>query len=166
MVFEGLEGDPADVVVGVLAAAQERVAPYGARVGASVFGVSATCPRCVAQPIDRIAQVADFVAPMVYPSHWNPGQLGVADPHRQPGPMVAASVPLFVEAVAGTGAVVTPWLQDFTLDGVPYGAPQVRAQVEASEAAGGAGFLLWDPACTYHLEGLDPQPPPEAPASS
>ena len=41
-----------------------------------------------------------------------------------------------------------PWLQDFSL-GVEYGEREVRAQIDATLAAGIDEYLLWDPTVTY-----------------
>ena len=43
-----------------------------------------------------------------------------------------------------------PWLQDFTLYGVPYGEHEVRAQIDAAKELGIEGFLLWNPNVRYH----------------
>ena len=52
---------------------------------------------------------------MVYPSHWAPGEYGVADPNAQPYDIVQRSLEDFQKDVRGTGARVVPWLQDFSL---------------------------------------------------
>ena len=62
----------------------------------------------------------DYVAPMVYPSHWNRGEYGIADPNRDPYGIVKASLADFKASVASTGRPLVPWLQDFD-DGVHYG---------------------------------------------
>ena len=54
----------------------------------------------------------------------------------------------FRAAVAGTGARLVPWLQDFSL-GVTYGPAQVKAQIAAARADGIDEFLLWDAEATY-----------------
>ncbi len=38
--------------------------------------------------------------------------------------------------MAGTGAMVRPWLQDFSLNGVTYGVPEVKAQIQGGGRAG------------------------------
>jgi len=155
--YAGLDGtDLAPTIVGFLAAAEQRLEPYGARQGASVFGIAATQPDSVAQPIPAMAQHLAYVAPMVYPSHWARGEYGVAHPDAQPYDIVAASLPAFQEAVEGTDAKVIPWLQDFTL-GVRYGPDEVRAQIDAGASLGIDGFFLWDPSATYTGAALDPQ---------
>jgi hypothetical protein len=93
---------------------------------------------------------------MVYPSHWAPGEYGVADPLRQPADIVRASVADFGRVVAGSGAAVVPWLQDFSSGSVVYGPVEVRGQIDAAAAAGAAGFLLWNPNSFYTAEALRP----------
>ena len=153
MRFPG-QGDatPEDAIVGFLAESLERVHAAGARLGASVFGIAATRPDEVAQDIPRMATVVDYVAPMVYPSHWGPGEYGVPDPNSAPYDIAFRSLADFQTQVAGTGATVMAWLQDFSL-GVDYGPAEVRAQIQAAEDAGVLDFLLWDAAATYTRDG-------------
>jgi hypothetical protein len=124
-------------------------------LGASVFGVALTSPRSVAQDIPRMAEHVDYVAPMVYPSHWGPGEYGVAHPNAQPYDITFRSLDAYRRALEGTGAGVVAWLQDFSL-GVPYGPEQVRAQIRAAEDAGVEDWLFWDAAVTYTAGGMPP----------
>jgi hypothetical protein len=91
---------------------------------------------------------------MLYPSHWAKGELGLADPNREPGEVIEISLPKFATAVDGTGAALVPWLQDFSL-GYPYGEKEVREQIDATKALNVDSFLLWDPSCTYTEGALD-----------
>jgi hypothetical protein len=148
MVVPGLRGDPADAVVGFLANARRELAPHDAFLGASLFGIAATRPGEIAQDVPAIAREVDYIAPMLYPSHWGPNEYGVGDPERQPYAIVRRSLLDFNRAVRGTGARVVPWLQDFSL-GVEYGEREVRAQIDATLAVGIDEYLLWDPTVTY-----------------
>ena len=154
MVVPGLRGEPADAVVGFLAKARRRLAPHDAFLGASVFGIAATRPDEIAQDVPAIAREVDYIAPMVYPSHWGPNEYGVGDPERQPYAIVRRSLLDFERAVRGSGARVVPWLQDFSL-GVEYGEREVKAQIDATRAAGIDEYLLWDPRVTYASGGAD-----------
>ena len=148
MVVPGLRGDPADAIVGFLARARRQLAPHETFLGASVFGIAATRPDEIAQDVPAIAREVDYVAPMLYPSHWGPNEYGVGDPERRPYAIVRRSLLDFDRAVRGSGARVVPWLQDFSL-GVEYGEREVRAQIDATLAAGLDEYLLWDPTVTY-----------------
>ena len=152
-----LQGDetPEDAIIGFLEASQPRIHAAGARLGASVFGIAATHPDQIAQPIPRMAETVDYVAPMVYPSHWGPNEYGVVHPNASPYDIVFRSLSEFQRQVEGTEATVLGWLQDFSL-GIEYGPAEVRAQIEAAADAGVLDFLLWDAAATYTSAALDP----------
>jgi hypothetical protein len=161
MVFPGLHSSPEEAIVSFLAATRRALQPYGTFLGASVFGVAADRPREVAQPIPEMAQQVDYIAPMVYPSHWTRGEYDVADPNAEPYAIVRRSLEAFQRDVRGTGARIVPWLQDFSL-GVNYGAHEVRQQIDAAHADGIDEFLLWDPAVTYTRDALVPGAPTAA----
>lgn len=155
MRIPGLRGTPeqsvADTVVATKAGFDAAgVATY---LGVSVFGIAATRPREIAQDVALMAPVVDYVAPMVYPSHWAPGEYDVADPNSQPYEIVQRSLKDFQTAVRGTSAAVVPWLQDFSL-GVKYGPDQVRAQIKASADDGIQSFLLWNASANYQGAAL------------
>jgi hypothetical protein len=173
MVFPGLEGTPERSIVGFLRETRAALAGTDVLLGASVFGVAATRPLEVAQDIPAMARQVDYVAPMVYPSHWAPGEYGVADPNGSPYAITRASVADFVRLARGTGARIVPWLQDFSL-GRDYGPTEVATQIEASRDAGADEFLLWDAAVDYTADALATDartpalavvatPPPNAP---
>ena len=125
----------------------------GAYLGLAVFGVSATRPKEVGQDISAMAKWVDYVAPMVYPSHWGPGEYGVANPNAQPYAIVNRSLKDFQKKVAGTTAQVMPWLQDFSL-GVTYDVAHVKAQITAAARDGIPSFLLWNAGCSYQGAAL------------
>jgi hypothetical protein len=154
MVVPGLQGDPATAVTGFLAEARRALAPHETFLGASVFGIAATRPDEVAQDVPAISREVDYVAPMVYPSHWGRQEYGVAHPEAEPYAIVRRALLDFQRAGRGSGSRVVPWLQDFSL-GIQYGEREVRAQIEATEAAGIDEFLLWDPRVTYAAGALD-----------
>ncbi|MDQ3680600.1 MAG: putative glycoside hydrolase [Actinomycetota bacterium] len=157
MRFAGLSGTPEDAIVSFLADSHARVRAEGAFQGASVYGIATTRPQQIAQDIPRLARHVDYVAPMLYPSHWNRGEYGVADPNREPAQIVARSLEDFSKAVEGSGATLMPWLQDFSM-GVVYGPAQVRAQIDAAAAAGVESWILWDPTVSYTTAALEPRP--------
>jgi hypothetical protein len=155
MKFPGLEGTTEEAIAAFLRKTRKALVGTDAFLGASVFGIAATRPEEISQDIPTIAKSVDYVAPMVYPSHWGPNEYGLADPNSEPYAIVRRSLPDFSNAVKGKGARVVPWLQDFDLQ-TEYGDGQVRAQIEAARDAGINEFLLWDPEVTYHLGALDP----------
>jgi hypothetical protein len=158
MVIPGLVGDPSAAIVGFLARTRARLSPLRTFLGASVFGIAVTRPDEIAQDVPAIAREVDYVAPLIYPSHWGQNEYGVANPDAEPYAIVRRSLVDFRRAVRGTGARLVPWLQDFSL-GVHYGPKKVRAQIDAARAAGVDEFVLWDPTVTYTRSALQRDAP-------
>ncbi len=103
MVFPGLRGTPEHAIVEFIHETRLALEPYGTFLGLSVFGVAATRPTEVAQDIPAMARESDYVAPMVYPSHWGPGEYNVANPNSEPYEIVLRSLRDFRQADAGHG---------------------------------------------------------------
>ncbi|WP_411129976.1 putative glycoside hydrolase [Streptomyces sp. x-19] len=152
--FPGL-GDqtPEKSIADFVADTRRHIRPEGAYLGASVFGIAATRPTEIAQDIPAMAQNADYIAPMVYPSHWAAGEYRVASPNASPYEIVNRSLADFAKQVKGTGATVVPWLQDFSL-GVHYGPNEVADQIRAAAGDGMNSFLLWNAGATYQRAAL------------
>lgn len=154
MVFPGLVSTPEEAIASFLAESRTVVRRHGAFQGASVFGIAATRPEQIAQDIPAMAEHVDYVAPMVYPSHWGPGEYGVEDPESQPYDITVRSLADFRDLARESGHTeVIPWLQAFSLT-VEYGPDEIRAQIEAAEDLGIDSFLLWNAACRYDPRAL------------
>lgn len=155
--FPGRRGTPEAAIAGFMRETRAAVRERGAFLGASVYGIAATRPTEIAQDIPAMAASADYIAPMVYPSHWGPGEYGVADPNRSPYPIVRRSLADFQRLVQDSDTQIMPWLQDFSL-GVPYGPARVAAQIRAARDAGIDSFLLWNAAARYTGAALPRKP--------
>ena len=154
MRIPGWDGsDPSPVIVSFLAEAGSMLRQAEVFHGVSVFGIAADRGEWVAQDIGAMSDHVDYVAPMVYPSHWGRGEYGVAHPEAQPYDITRASLAQFQRVLAGTNTAVVPWLQDFSMR-VSYGPDEVRAQIDAAADLGISDWLLWDPEVTYTTEGL------------
>jgi hypothetical protein len=161
MRFPELKGTPEAAIVRFLRESRQALRPYGVFLGASVFGVAATRPLEVAQDVPKMARQVDYIAPMLYPSHWGRGEYDVAYPNGEPYEIVLRSLRDFQRQTRNTGARVVPWLQDFTL-GVSYGPAEVAAQIRAARDVGIDEWLLWDPLVTYTADALERHPPEPA----
>lgn len=98
----------------------------------------------------------DFVAPMVYPSHYPNDFIGLANPAEHPYEVVKYSMDCAVEKArraSTTPNKLRPWLQDFDL-GADYTAEMVRAQIQAVYDAGLNGWMLWSAANRYTKDAL------------
>jgi hypothetical protein len=155
MRFPGLEGSPIVEVARFVRESAVALAPHDVDFGVSVFGIAATRPNQIAQDIRLMAPYVDYVAPMVYPSHWGPGEYGVANPNSQPGDIVERSLADFHRVTAGTDTAVVPWLQAFSSRGVTYGPAEIKAQVDAADRVGSSGFLLWNSGSKYDTNAVN-----------
>ena len=135
--------------------AVKRLHPLGVRVSVDVFGLSATRDLGIGQMPRRISRYVDAVYPMVYPSHYSPGEFNLPDPNAAPGETVSRSLLDFQTALEGRQARLTPWLQDFSL-GRTYTLDDVRAQIAAARLRQAHGFLLWNAEGLYNAPALMP----------
>ncbi len=159
MVVPGLEGGTSSgAVTSFLAETHAALRAREAFQGASVFGIAAAAGDSIAQDVPAMARVVDYLAPMLYPSHWGPGMYRVDSPINEPGAIITKSLADFQRVTEGTGVRFVPWLQDFTLYGVPYGDAEVKAQIDAGIALGVDDFILWNPNVRYHPGALTPIP--------
>jgi hypothetical protein len=136
-----------------LAYASRRLKPLGVRVSADLFGLAATRDLGVGQSPARLGRHLDAIYPMVYPSHYVPGEYHLTDPEAFPGRTVAASLADYQKAVRGMNVRIVPWLQDFSLSRA-YGLDEVTDQVSAARRANAGGFMLWNPLGVYTQEAL------------
>ncbi len=144
----GLTTTPEEAIAEFTRLADERLAPYGIQHGASVYGIAADRPQQIGQDIPAMAQHLDYVAPMLYPSHWGPGEYGVNDPNRQPYDIIRATLEVWDEATEGSRARIVPWFED-----TPYRAwdrpLQIREQIRAARDHGIDEWLMWNPGSTF-----------------
>jgi hypothetical protein len=157
LVVPGLTSGPSDVITGFLAETHSELRRRGAFQGVTAVGIAADTGDPIGQDIARMARNADYVAPQLYPGYWSQNSYGVADPPRQPAFFAAALASRFEEQMAGSGAVLAPWLQDFEVGGIDYGDAEIRAMIDALGTLGIDRFLLWSPTVRYSPTALDPQ---------
>ena len=149
--------------------AYENLASQGLFVSADVFGTiigSEIDANAVGQIYTDMAKHLDYICPMVYPSHYGPGNFGLEYPDKQPyetilGAMKKSKAVLDKAADEDdhihNQAIVRPWLQDFTAsylgEGkyIAYGYEEVQQQIQAVLDAGYDEWMLWSAANRYHL---------------
>jgi hypothetical protein len=133
--------------------ARTRLKPLGVRISTDVFGLSATRNLGIGQFPRRISRFVDAIYPMVYPSHYVPGEYNIIDPDSRPGTTVAYSLRDFRTAIQGSKAKLIPWLQDFSL-GRAYTLADVQDQIQAARLEHAKGFMLWNARGTYTIKAL------------
>jgi hypothetical protein len=156
-VWPGKRAEPkARTIADFLEYAQGRLKPLGARVGAAVFGLAAARDMGIGQHPRLLARYVDTLYPMVYPSHYGPGEYGLDDPNGQPGRTVSLSLRDFEQKLRGRDAALIPWLQDFSL-GREYTVDDVLIQIQAARNRTTGGFLLWNAGGVYTPGTLAPR---------
>jgi hypothetical protein len=93
-----------------------------------------------------IAPYVDYLCPMVYPSTFIPGNMGIANPSLHPYEVVAKSLR---QGMALTLTRIRPWLQAYSLHGVEYDLTRQEAQRRAAEMLGTDGWTFWNAGGRY-----------------
>jgi hypothetical protein len=146
-----------ETIARFLAYARERLEPLGVRVSAAVFGLAATRDLGIGQRPRLLAPHLDAIYPMVYPSHYSPGEYDLPDPNGMPAATVTMALRDFRRVLRGADTLIIPWLQDFSI-GKTYGPAEVRAQITAARKLTPNGYLLWNAAGVYTSGGLAAAP--------
>jgi len=146
---------PAWVITQFVQYAAKRLKPLGVRVSADVFGLSATRDLGIGQLPRRISTYLDAIYPMTYPSHFNSGEYGIADPNAAPGETVFDALYAFRRELRGRETQMIPWVQDFSL-GRTYTLTDVQAQIASARLQGARGYMLWNPSGVYTEGALAP----------
>lgn len=129
----------------------------GVPISADVFGMVMTNydGLNIGQVLERIEPYFDYVAPMVYPSHYPPTFQGFKNPAAYPYEVVKYSMEKGVGrmiAASSSPLKLRPWLQDFDL-GATYDASKIRAQIQATYDVGLTSWMMWDASNKYTREG-------------
>ena len=153
----------------------------GIPTSADLFGMTTTNTDDlgIGQLLETALANFDYVAPMVYPSHYPPGFNNWKDPNTKTYELIKFVMDsgvkraeatttlvktLFNERIGtSTPAIYThaavdklklrPWIQDFSYGG-EYGPVEVRNQIKATYDTGLTSWVLWAPSNKYTREAL------------
>ncbi len=149
-----------EVIHKFLRHAYEQLADSKVYITADIFGWSGSAlgDEGIGQHWEAMANAVDYVAPMMYPSHYGRGNYGLKYPDTQPGATIDASIKdiLARNANLETQPITRPWIQDFTASWlgkgryIAYGSKEVRAQIEALKANGVDEYMVWNSSNRYH----------------
>lgn len=157
----------------------------GMVMSADLFGMTTTNTDDlnIGQVLERALPYFDYIAPMIYPSHYPPQFNGWSNPNEHIYELIHFVLKAGVaRAVAATTTVdgfahervgtttpavykkpvypankIRPWLQDFDYGG-NYDVAEVRAQIKATYDAGLNSWMIWDPANRYTPAAYQPEP--------
>lgn len=162
--YEGSESDNVqqrvDAVTDFIATAREELQPYDVELSVDIFGYSAIVREepNIGQSFPRISENVDVISSMIYPSHWGPGNLGIARPDLEPYSLVYNYMEVenaVLEELGDDAPRTRPWLQDFTAsylgagNFMRYGDHEVSEQIRALHEHGVEEYLLWNAASNY-----------------
>ncbi len=131
----------------------------GVPLSADVFGMTTINKDDlnIGQVLEGLEPYFDYIAPMVYPSHYPPTFNGFKNPAAHPYEIIKLSMDSAVsrlKAASSTPFKLRPWLQDFNL-GAVYDAEKIRAEKRAVYDAGLTSWMMWDPSNKYTKEAYD-----------
>jgi hypothetical protein len=126
-------------------------------LSADIFGMvlTNTDDLTIGQHLDDFVSHVDFISPMIYPSHFPKQWNGIAEPNKSPYKTIYDStaqglVRMDISVGSSTArSMMRPWLQDFSIYGVVYNAPEVRAQIKALADLGVNSYILWNASNRY-----------------
>ena len=136
----------------------------GVVISADLFGFTMvkTEDIGIGQILEDAYAYFDYVAPMVYPSHYPSGFMGYKNPAVWPYEIIADSMQKGQQRLdaykmtASSTTQLRPWLQDFDL-GADYDATMIGKQIKATEDMLGdqyVGYMLWNPSSNYTSGGI------------
>ncbi|MEK7135179.1 MAG: putative glycoside hydrolase [Patescibacteria group bacterium] len=140
----------------------------GAVTSADLFGMTTTVTSDmgIGQVLERALPHFDYIAPMVYPSHYPSGWNGFANPSEHPYEVIHIAMSeaqrreeiqrISLGLATTTPSKLRPWLQDFNL-GTTYGADKIRAQIQATYDSGLDSWMVWSAANKYTEAALLPE---------
>ena len=154
----------------------DKVKPMGVVMSADLFGMTTTNTDDlnIGQQLERAMPYFDYIMPMVYPSHYPKGFIGLSNPNADPYKVIYHSMSEAVRRTVATSTVVRtlsgtliastspqlytksssprsqerPWLQDFDY-GKDYTAADIDAQIRGTQDAGLTSWVFWDAGNKY-----------------
>lgn len=131
-------------VAGFLEEARTELAPLGCALSADIFGivVSTQNDQSIGQRPEDLSRHLDAISPMIYPSHYSDGWLGLADPNDHPYRVVANAIDSATPRIEA--GVLRPWLQAFW-----WSDAQILESITAAEERG-VGWLLWNSGSSFN----------------
>jgi hypothetical protein len=135
----------------------KRTQELGMELSIDVFGLTGTddSDMGIGQKLSRLIKHVDVISPMMYPSHYAPGEYGIPNPNASPYETIHHSIRDTKKVLNESNVELRPYFQDFSL-GVKYGPKEIRDQIDAAADLGINEWLLWNPTCHYTHAALLP----------
>lgn len=132
---------------------RQAKAAVPAPVSVDVYGITAwyRFGNRIGQDFETMAEHADALCPMVYPSHFGTKFYRNAVARGELPRYLVLESGLRARAMAGTRAVIRPYLQAFNLLSPTWGPGYISTQVAGAEAGGASGFTFWNAKGDYAM---------------
>lgn len=149
----------ADAIESFFKHLHEKMTASKIPTSADLFGMTTTNSDDlgIGQVLEKALPYFDFIAPMIYPSHYPPNYNGFKNPAEHPYEIVTIAMKKGIEragALGMTPAKFRPWIQDFDL-GAKYTESMVRDQIKALQELGITSYMVWDPGNSYTVAAYD-----------
>ena len=141
---EALEQDKEDVITEFTIYAAQELHDMGVPLSADVYGViidSKLDASIVGQNYYEMAKHLDYISPMVYPSHYGPGNLGLAVPDAQPYETIFRSMKTSRKVLAGMGREA----EDMQVSGNDVSGNSISGNSISENSASGKSMDAADP---------------------
>jgi len=147
------------IITEFLEYARLRLTPYNVFTAADIFGYVCwnDADLGIGQRIDHMAPYVDYISPMLYPSSFQVGIPGYPNPVQANYQIVKHSLDKALQKSVNSPLHYRPWLQafkDYAFDRRNYGAKEISEQIQASEDFGSNGWMLWNAANQYRVDGI------------
>jgi hypothetical protein len=128
--------------------------PTETKLSIDVFGVTAWQEKkdimATGQDIPKISVYLDYISPMLYPSHFNRGFEGIANPADHPEYFYQKGMNYF-KALLPDYVKIRPWLQAFKWRVTNYNEEYILRQIKTSQDNHGYGWILWNAGNNYEI---------------
>ncbi len=146
-------------LAGFLKRAHDTIEPSDAFMSIDVFGYSLWPDQdgvpllgVIGQVLPSLLPFTDYASPMIYPSHFSPGEQGCAKPATCAYTIIHKSGEYATKMFAGQRAKYRPWLEAFDWPGADYTSPgstKIPEELQACAETNCDGWMMWDAANDY-----------------
>ena len=140
--------------------AQDRLRKYGVFISVDTYGNICWTKKGdnnIGQTVTSLANHADYLSPMLYPSGFAKGSFYFENPSEHPYDVIYRSIKNIRDRVEPNR--VRPWLQyfkDYAHKRRHYKKDEIRDQIRATEDINASGWMMWSPSSKYHAEYFNP----------
>jgi len=139
------------VLIDFLRKARSIAKRYDVKIGIDIFGFSIfnRGDLGIGHSFSTLLPYVDVISPMLYPSHYTNGNLGIANPAENPYKVILLSVKKANELAESQGTIVRPWVQAFGWNTPNYSAKYIADEIIGVYDGGSTTYLVWNANTNY-----------------